>query len=123
MIAQTLNVSALQDELAKFANERDWEQFHSPKNLAMALTVEAGELMEIFQWLTPQESNGIANIPELQNRVKEEIADVLLYLLKLAGKLDIDLESACRAKIEINKKKYPVELAKGNAKKYSEFEK
>ena len=110
----TLEIKEIQNKLAKFAEERDWDQFHSPKNLVMALTSEVGELNELFQWLTEEKSNNVDN-----NEVRQEIADIFIYLLRLSDKLDIDIEEAVKEKIEINAKKYPIDLAKGNAIKYS----
>ena len=109
-----MDIKEIQDKLARFAEERDWNQFHSPKNLAMALTSEVGELNELFQWLTEEQSNNVDN-----NEVRQEIADIFIYLLRLSDKLDIDIEEAVKEKIEINAKKYPIDLAKGNAIKYS----
>jgi len=109
-----MNIKEIQDKLARFAEERDWNQFHSPKNLVMALTSEVGELNELFQWLTEEQSNNVDN-----DAVRQEIADIIIYLLRLSDKLDIDIEEAVKEKIEINAKKYPVDLAKGNATKYS----
>ena len=109
-----MDIKEIQDKLAKFAEERDWDQFHSPKNLAMALTSEVGELNELFQWLTEEQSNNVDN-----DEIRQEIADIFIYLLRLSDKLDIDIEAAVREKIEINAKKYPIDLAKGNAIKYS----
>jgi dCTP diphosphatase len=99
----------LRDKLRVFAREREWDRYHTPKNLAMALIVEAAELAEHFQWLTPEE------------QIREELADVLIYLVELADTLDIDLAAAARAKIEKNAVKYPVDKARGNAKKYDEL--
>lgn len=111
------------DHLAKclreFANERDWEQFHSPKNLAMALTVEVAELLEHFQWMTEGES--AKPTPEKLQKIQEEIGDVLIYLTRFADKLGIDLLDAAYKKLEINRQKYPAEKARGSAKKYNEF--
>jgi len=106
--------------LRAFAKERDWEQFHSPKNLAMALSVEVAEIVEIFQWLTQEESRNL-NF-EKRERIKEEIGDVLIFLANLADKLDIDPIGAAKEKLEINRKKYPAELVKGKANKYTEYE-
>ena len=114
-----LNIEDIQKKLQKFASDRDWDQYHSPKNLAMALTVEASELMEIFQWLTDEESRQLANSPEQMAAVKEEIADVFLYLLRLSDKLNVDVGAAIEEKLKTNADKYPVELAKGNATKYN----
>jgi len=109
----------LRDALRRFAAERDWDQFHSPKNLAIALSVEAGELLERFQWLTEQESQCLS--PMDRARVEQELADVLLYLIRLADKLDVDLAVAAREKMKINAEKYPVEKARGKSKKYTEL--
>jgi dCTP diphosphatase len=105
--------------LRHFAAERDWDQFHSPKNLAMALSVEAAELLEHFQWLSDAESSALN--PETRSKVSEELADVLLYLVRLADKLDIDLAVAAREKLKVNAAKYPPEKARGSNKKYSEL--
>jgi len=111
-----MDIKKIQKQLSDFADERDWNQFHNPKNLAMALSVEASELVEIFQWLTPEQADAVMGSSESEH-VKEEIADVIIYLIRLADKLDIDLEKAVADKIVKNGKKYPVKLAKGNAKK------
>jgi len=109
----------IKDKLRAFAEERDWDKFHTPKNLVMALSGEVGELTEIFQWLTPDESK-IENLSSKQfSNIKEEIADIYLYLIRLADKLDIDLEQSALHKIKINSEKYPVELSRGNAVKYN----
>lgn len=115
-----MNVKEYQATLALFAEERDWEQFHSPKNLAMALAGEAGELLEIFQWLTEDQSRRIMESNDTKSKVEEEIADIAIYLIRLCDKLQIDLDKSISNKIEVNKKKYPVEFAKGNAKKYTQ---
>ncbi len=112
-------IPALQERLRKFAHERDWEQFHSPKNLAMALTVEAGELQEIFQWLTEQQSSDL-DVQQRQH-VQEEMADVLLYLCRLADVMDIDLQAAAISKLERNAEKYPCGQVRGKAAKYTEY--
>lgn len=106
-------------ELRSFAKERDWEQFHSAKNLAAALTVEAGEVLEHFQWLTEAQSRGLPL--EKREEIGLELADVLLYLLRLSDQLGIDLLAAARRKIKINAKKYPAERARGSHKKYTEL--
>jgi NTP pyrophosphatase (non-canonical NTP hydrolase) len=108
----------LQRELREFAAQRDWQRFHTPKNLVMALAGEVGELVELFQWLTPQESAEVMAQPDQADRVREEVADVFSYLLQLADTLDVDLASALREKIRQNEQKYPVALAKGRADKY-----
>lgn len=113
-----MSLRELQDLLADFARARDWEQFHTPKNLAMALAGEVGELLEIFQWLDPEESAALMRSPEQAKAVAEEMADVLSYLLRLADVLDIDLAQALRDKMEINEKRFPVHLSRGSARKY-----
>ena len=112
-------LTQLRDALRKFADERDWDQYHSPKNLASALAVEAAELLERFQWLTEDQSRKLP--PEELQKVREEMADVLNYLVRLADKLDVNLLEAAREKIEKNAQKYPVDKARGSAKKYSEL--
>lgn len=106
--------------LREFASARDWDQFHSPKNLSMALSVEVAEIVEHFQWLTEQQS---INLPvEKLGEVETELADTFIYLVRLADKLDIDLFAAAFRKIAANEHKYPVDKAKGNAKKYTELD-
>lgn len=117
-----MDIKAIQNRLREFAQERDWEQFHSPKNIATALAVEAAELLEPFQWLTDEASRQLAVNPSDYARVKEEAADVMIYLLRLADLLDINLESAVEEKIHKNAEKYPVALARGNAVKYNRRE-
>ena len=108
----------LRDKLRAFAAERDWDQFHSPKNLASALAVEAAELLEPFQWLTEEQSR---NLDDKQCRaVTDELADVQIYLIRLADKLNVDLLQAVRAKIARNAEKYPAAVFKGSARKYSD---
>ena len=112
-------IETLKLRLRAFAEERDWEQFHSPKNLAMALTVEAGEVMEHFQWM--KEDDSLAVSDELREEIALELADVQLYLLRLADRLDIDLLEAAAKKIEINAEKYPASVVRGSSKKYNEY--
>lgn len=111
---------ALQAGINEFATTRSWQQFHSPKNLTMALTVEAAELQEHFQWLTEEQS---ADLPtDKRQAVAAEMADVFIYLLRLADVLEVDLVQAAEQKMEENARKYPVDKAKGNATKYTDFE-
>lgn len=110
-------LQSLTSALRQFAAERDWDQFHSPKNLAAALSVEAAELLEHFQWLSEAQSQSLP--AEQRVAVGHEMADVLLYLLQLADKLDIDLVNAARRKMVINAAKYPVEQSRGSSRKYS----
>lgn len=116
-----VNVKALGEALETFARERDWVQFHSPKNLVMALSGEVGELTEIFQWMTEAQSHTAAQQPETAQSVKEELADVLLYLVRLSSVLGVDLDEAAREKLAVNAAKYPVDRAKGNSKKYDKI--
>jgi NTP pyrophosphatase (non-canonical NTP hydrolase) len=113
------SIETLREALRQFASERDWNQFHSPKNLAIALSVEAAELLEHFQWIPEVESAALA--PDQKAKVREEVADVLLYLIRLADKLDIDLVAAAADKIRLNAEKYPVDKARGSSKKYTEL--
>jgi dCTP diphosphatase len=108
-------------KLREFAKERDWDQFHSPKNLSMALSVEVAEVVEHFQWLTEEQSKNLPS--DKLEEVKTELADTLIYLIRLADKLDIDLLTVAQSKIEVNERKYPVDKAKGNARKYTELDK
>jgi dCTP diphosphatase len=112
-------LETLRDQLRQFAAERDWDQFHSPKNLAMALSAEAGELLENFQWLTEEQSRHMS--PEALAAAGDEAADVLLYLIRLCDKLGIDPVVAAQRKIAANAVKYPADKARGNAKKYTEL--
>jgi len=115
----SIDLNTLKYRLRDFADTRDWNQFHSPKNLSMALSVEVAEINEHFQWLTQEQSK---NLPlDKLDEVANELADTLIYLIRLADKLDIDLLVAAHNKIELNEQKYPVDKAKGNAKKYTEF--
>ena len=101
-----MDIDKIKNDLRKFAEERDWEQFHSPKNLAMALSGEGGELSEIFQWLTEDQSDKENISDEDLAKVREEVADILLYIIRLSDKLDIDLEQAVLDKLKINKEKF-----------------
>jgi NTP pyrophosphatase (non-canonical NTP hydrolase) len=112
-------LTQLRDALRQFADERDWDQYHSPKNLASALAVEAAELLELFQWLTEDQSRKLP--PEELEKVRHEMADVLNYLVRLADKLDVNLLEAAREKIQLNAQKYPVDKSRGSAKKYSDL--
>lgn len=114
-----IDLSFLKQSLREFAESRDWDQFHSPKNLSTALSVEVAEINEHFQWLTEEQSKNLSQ--DKLNEVATELADTLLYLVRLADKLDIDLLNAAQNKIELNEQKYPIEKSKGNAKKYTEF--
>lgn len=114
-----MNIEKIVETLDVFAKERDWEQFHSSKNLTMALSVETAELVEIFQWLTEKQSDDLTDKQRLC--VEEELADIAIYLLKICSKQNINLEDAIFKKIEKNKDKYPISKSKGIAKKYNEL--
>ena len=114
------NIDIYKQRLREFAEARDWDQFHSPKNLSMALIAEAAELVEHFQWVTEEESRTLP--PEKLAEVRTELADILIYLIRLSDKLDIDLLKAVDGKIRINEKKYPVEKVRGTSKKYTEYQ-
>ena len=109
----------LRDTLRAFAAERDWDQFHSPKNLATALAVEAAELLEPFQWLTDEQSRDLP--AETRAAVEQELADVLLYLVRLADRLGVDLEQAAADKIARNAEKYPADKSRGSSRKYTQL--
>lgn len=118
---QKLNsIDSLRDRLREFARERDWDQFHTPKNLSMALIGEAAELVEHFQWVEGRSSHLLD--AKVRPCVEEEIADIFIYLVRIADKLDIDLYAAAERKIAINACKYPADKVKGSAKKYTEYE-
>jgi len=114
-----MDVRHIQERLRKFADVRDWDQFHSPKNLSMALAAEVGELIELFQWLNEEQSRALAGDEKGMESVRQEVADIFIYLLRLADTLNIEIEEVVLKKIELNEKKYPVSLSRGNAVKYS----
>ncbi|EOD8982462.1 nucleotide pyrophosphohydrolase [Pseudomonas aeruginosa] len=116
-----VEVGQLAAALERFAAERNWAQFHSPKNLVMALTGEVGELSEIFQWMDEEQSKDAARHPDTAQAVQDELADVLMYLVRLASVLGVDLDAAARQKLEQNNRKYPVEKARNSSKKYDQF--
>jgi NTP pyrophosphatase (non-canonical NTP hydrolase) len=113
------SLETLKIKLRKFAKDREWEQFHSPKNLAMALTVETAELLEKFQWLTEEQSFQLSE--KKKKEVEEEIGDILIYLVRIADQLNVNLLEASAEKLILNAKKYPIEKAKGRADKYTEL--
>lgn len=116
-----LDLAKLNEKIEQMVKDRDWDQFHSVKNLSMALSIESSELMEIFQWLTEEESNNIKDNQKKKAQLEDEVADIFVYLLRIVSKNGIDLEQAVLNKLEKNCAKYPIESAKGNAKKYNEF--
>ena len=112
-----MDIENIKNKLKDFSKERNWDKYHTPKNLAMALSVEASELVEIFQWLNDKESDNL-NSEDLQS-VKEEISDILIYLIRIADKLEINIEESLIEKLKINEQKYPIDLSKNNAVKYN----
>lgn len=117
----TTTTAQLRERVLAFVRERDWEQFHSPKNLSMALAAEAGELMEHFLWATPEASRAIAQDPVKRQKIAEELADVVIYALEFANATGLDVAASIEAKMAANAKKYPVEKAKGRSDKYTEL--
>ncbi|HXQ81502.1 MAG TPA: nucleotide pyrophosphohydrolase [Opitutaceae bacterium] len=114
-------LAELKERVLAFARERDWEQFHAPKNLSMALAAEAAELMEHFLWASPEESRAVALDPEKRARIAEEVADVVIYALEFANATGLDIAANIEAKIEANARKYPIEKARGRSAKYTEL--
>ena len=119
MATDTDSLEYLRKRIAEFAAERDWDQFHNPKNLAMAVAVEAGELLEHFQWLTFQQADRLPKAA--RDEVALECADVLLFLLRLCDRLDIDLGAAAERKLGLNAGKYPIEKSRGRSTKYDKL--
>jgi len=118
MSDQTATLEELKQSVAAFAEERDWIQYHSLKNLAMSISIESGELMERFQWLDNAASNTLVGDAAARLAIEDELADVLIYSLQLANRAEIDLSRAIKRKMAINAEKYPVEKAKGRSDKY-----
>ncbi|NBT58670.1 nucleotide pyrophosphohydrolase [bacterium] len=114
-----MKISDLQKKIREFVRLRDWEKYHDPKNLTMALAGEVGELLEIFQWLSPKEAKQVMKDPVTAKQVRHELADIFVYLLRLSDKLQVSLEEAVQEKLIHNQKKYPVHLSKGVATKYN----
>lgn len=112
-------MESLKLALRQFVAERDWQQYHTPKNLAMALTVETAELLELFQWLTPEESQNLP--PSKLADVQDELGDILIYVVRMCDELGIEPLVAAQKKLEKNKAKYPAEQVRGSAKKYNEY--
>ena len=117
----TATVQELKTRILAFVRERDWEQFHAPKNLSMALAAEAGELMEHFLWATPDQSAAIATDPVKRAKIADELADVVIYALEFANATGLDVAAAIEAKMAANAKKYPVEKSRGRSNKYTEL--
>lgn len=118
---RTIDLDQLNNEIQHFMNEREWDQFHTLKNLVCALSVESSELLEIFQWLKDEDANRIMQDENLRTKVEDEVADIFVYLLRIMNKTGIDLETVVKEKMRKNALKYPVELARGNSKKYTEL--
>ena len=117
----TATISDLKKKVLAFVRERDWEQFHSPKNLSMALAAETGELMEHFLWATPEQSRAIATDAAKRGRIADELADVVIYALEFANVTGLDVAAAIETKMAANAQKYPVEKSRGRADKYTEL--
>jgi len=117
----TTTLAELKKRVLAFARERDWEQFHSPKNLSMALAAEAGELMEHFLWASPEESRAVAVQPDKRSKIADELADVVIYALEFANSTGLDVAANIEAKMAANARKYPVEKARGRSAKYTEL--
>ncbi len=116
-----INVTEIKKILQNFASIRDWNKFHNPKNLSMALACESGELLEIFQWLTEAESNAACNNPITLERTRHELADIIIYAIRMADLMKINLNQAILDKIHLNNVKYPADLVKGSVDKYDEY--
>lgn len=118
---RNIDLYELNNEVDKFVAERDWDQFHSVKNLTMALSVESSELVELFQWMSEEKSNSVKDDPALKAKVQDEVADIFVYLLRILSKTDIDLEEAVKQKLVKNALKYPPHLARGRSNKYDDL--
>ncbi|MBT5904160.1 MAG: nucleotide pyrophosphohydrolase [Opitutaceae bacterium] len=118
---EATTVAEIKSRVLVFAQERDWEQFHAPKNLSMALAAEAGELMEHFLWASSEESREMVNDPVKRAKIEEELSDVIIYALEFANMTGIDVAAAIERKMAANAAKYPVEKAKGRSVKYDEL--
>jgi NTP pyrophosphatase (non-canonical NTP hydrolase) len=116
-----MDLKELQKKAIQFRDDRDWKRFHNPKDLALSINIEAGELAELFQWKTNEEIKEMLKDPKKFESLKHELADIILYCLDMAEETNIDLEKAILEKLEHNAKKYPIEKAKGTAKKYNEL--
>ncbi len=121
MSDRATTVAELRERVLAFVRERDWEQFHAPKNLSMALAAETGELMEHFLWMSPEQSRTVVQDAAKRHKIEEEIADVVIYALEFANMTGIDVAAAIERKLVVNAKKYPVEKARGRSDKYTEL--
>jgi len=120
---EILNIKKIKEDIEKFAIERDWSQFHTPKNLAAALSVESSELLEIFQWFSEKDCQQLIEEknPKVISKIEEEISDILAYTIRLAGVLDINVPEALERKLKKNAEKYPADLVRGSARKYTDY--
>ena len=123
MSDENMLIQELKNKIKKFVQERDWEKFHSPKNLSMSLSIEVAELMEHFQWVTIEQSKEIINNPIEKEKIQDEIADIAVYLLNLCNVLGVDMSEAITTKLKKNGEKYPVDLVKGKSHKYTYYTK
>ena len=118
---EKITISQIIKKLEAFSRERDWEKYHNPKDLAISISIEANELLEIFQWLTDEEITSVINDQKKAHRIESELADVFAYSFTLSNRLNIDVSQAIFNKIDENERKYPVDTIKGKYKKYSEI--
>lgn len=118
---KTTQLQEIKDRVLAFAKERDWEQFHSPKNLSMAISAEAAELMEHFLWQSPEASHNDIQDPKLRTKVEEELADIFIFAIEFANVTGIDIAAITEAKMALNAQKYPVHKAKGRSEKYTDL--
>jgi dCTP diphosphatase len=116
-----IDIDTFKKTLVDFARIRDWEKYHNPKNVAMALTVEASELLEIFQWMSEAESLAAKDIPEIKKNISYELADIIIYAIRMADLLNINLNEALHNKMAVNNDKYPADKVKGSARKYTQY--
>lgn len=116
-----IDINELKSLLQQFADAREWQPFHTPKNLSMALACEAGELLEIFQWMTESDANHADRDPVIKEKTAQELADIMLYLVRLAGIMNINVSEAIKNKLLLNQQKYPADKVKGSSKKYSDY--
>jgi len=121
LMADIIDIDKLKSTLADFVKVRDWEKFHNPKNLVMALAAEAGELLEIFQWMSEKDSLKSYKSAVIKEKTSHELADIMFYLVHIACSMNINLSEALQDKLLINNMKYPVDRVQGSAKKYSEY--
>lgn len=118
---KTLKIEKIKEATRKFVQEREWEQYQTPKNMSIALTIEAAELMEIFQWLNDEEVLQIKHNKDKIKQIKDEVIDIFYWIIRLSDVLDINLETAFWEKLRKNEEKYPIHLCRGNSKKYTEL--